>query len=278
MLVGRHFGTTGFDLVPTVGQTITGVKPEFYVSNGATTAGVEVFQPRDWQLIDAFIRKGSQLLVDADIPFDFGASLELRLDHHFNADGELVHPHPALLEAGLAAAGAGFFEKLLRELERIEPSARTLIVSRPDVNLEFEVSVGSIAASSGAEPDRVVSHGWSTGAYVPEAIFHDILEKVLDKARRRQAGPPGSLHRRLLAVDLSTSPIQPHLYDAPRQTLYVDDVRATLGPSVAAGDYDVIALCDSSFDEGLKPLFVSTNDEETASVVVGALPSGTVVV
>jgi hypothetical protein len=84
VLVARHFAVAGFDLAPTVGQTITGVKPEFYASNRATTAGVEVFQPRDWQLIDAFIRKGSQLLVDADIPFDFGASLELRLDHHFN--------------------------------------------------------------------------------------------------------------------------------------------------------------------------------------------------
>jgi hypothetical protein len=77
VLVARHFAAAGFDLAPTVVQTITGVKPEFYASNRATTAGVEVFQPRDWQLIDAFIRKGSQLLVDADIPFDFGASLEL---------------------------------------------------------------------------------------------------------------------------------------------------------------------------------------------------------
>jgi hypothetical protein len=135
------------------------------------------------------------------------------------------------------------------------------------VNLEFEVSIGPIEPSAGEEPDRRVSHSWSTGAYVPEAIFHDILEKVLDKAQRRQAGPPGSPHRRLLAVDLSTTPIQPHLYDGQRQPLYVDDVRDTLGPSVAAGDYDVIALCDPSFEEGLTPLFLCTNDEETAAAL-----------
>jgi hypothetical protein len=277
VLVARHFAGQGLDLAPTVGQTITGVKPEFYVSDGTMTAGIEVFQPRDWQLIDAFIRKGTQLLVDADIPFDFGAGLELRLEHHFDENGQLVHPHPDLLEAGLAAAGSGFFEKLARELERLAPSALTLIVARADVNLEFEASIEMIEPSQGDEPARGVSHGWSVSAYVPEAIFHDILEKVRDKAGRRQAGQPGSQHARLLAVDLSTSPIKPHLYDTPRQTVYLDDVRDTLGSSVAAGDYDVIALCDPSFDEGLVPLFVCTNERETASTLLGPLPSVAVV-
>lgn len=278
VLVARHFADAGFDVAPTVGQTVAGVKPEFYASNGSVKVGVEVFQPRDWQLIDALIRKGTQLLYDADIPFDYGASLELRLDHHFDVDGNLVHPHPALLEAGLAAAGSSFFEKLMREVEAIAPSARTLIVSRPDVNLEFEVRIEPIQSAAADEPDRFVSHGWSTGAYVPEAMFHDTAEKVLDKAKRKQAGPPGSPHARLLAVDLSSSPIRPHLYDAPRRSLYLDDVRNTLGPSVAAGDYDVIALCDPSLDGGLKPLFVCAHDEDVAAAILGALPPSPIIV
>jgi hypothetical protein len=278
VLVARHLADAGFDLSPTVGQTISGVKPEFYASNSTTTVGVEVFQPRDWQLIDAFIRKGTQLLYDADIPFDYGASLELRLDHHFDEDGKLVHPHPAVLEAGLTAAGSGFFDKLVREIEFIAPTARTLIVSRPDVNLEFEVKIEPIREAAGDEPARGISHGWSTAAHVPESIFHDIVEKVLDKAQKKQAGPPGSPHTRLLTVDLSTSPIQPHLYDAPRQQLYLDDIRDTLGPSVAAGDYDAIALCNPSFDHGLNPLFVCASDEESASAVPDALPAGLVIV
>jgi hypothetical protein len=76
-----------------------------------------------------------------------------------------VHPHPALLEAGLATAGARFLEKLAQEIERLEPSERTLIVSRPDVNLEFEVVFGSVHDANGDEPMRAVSHGYSTSAY-----------------------------------------------------------------------------------------------------------------
>jgi putative transposase len=55
--------------------------------------------------------------------FDYNASLELRLEHHFDENHKLVHPHSALLEAGLAAAGASFLEKLTRELERLEPQS-----------------------------------------------------------------------------------------------------------------------------------------------------------
>lgn len=273
VLVASHFNKAGLQINPTTGQTVSGVKPEFYVSDGSMTAAVEVFQPRDWRLIDAFIRKGRQLLYDADVPFDYAASLDLRLDHNFDENHKLVHPHPALLEAGLAAAGAGFLQKLAGEIQRLKPSERTLIVSRPDVNLEFEVTLGPVRDADGDEPARAVSHGYATSAYVPEAIFHDILEKVLDKAQRRQAGPPSSPHTRLLAVDLSTSPIQPHLDDGPRQSSYLDDIRDTLGPSVAGGDYDVVALCEPSFEDGLNARFVCTRDVAVATAVLGSVPS-----
>jgi hypothetical protein len=278
VLVASHFDKAGLQINPTTGQTVSGVKPEFYVSDGSMTAAVEVFQPRDWRLIDAFIRKGTQLLYDADVPFDYAASLDLRLDHHFDEKHKLVHPHPALLEAGLAAAGAGFLEKLTRELERLVPGERTLIVSRPGVNLELEVVFGPVQEADGDEPARAISHGYSTSGYVPEAIFHDILEKVLDKAQRRQAGQPGSPHTRLLAVDLSTSPIQPHLTDGPRQSACLDDIRDTLGPSVADGDYDIVALCQPSFNEGLNARFVCTSAAAVASALLSSLPPATVVV
>ena len=166
----------------------------------------------------------------------------------------------------------------LEKLARLEPSGRTLIVSRPDVNLECEVAFGPIHESDGDEPARAVSHGYSTSGYVPEAIFHDILEKVLDKAQRRQAGPPSAPHARLLAVDLSTSPIRPRLDDGPRQSSYLDDVLDALGPSVAGGDYDVIALCEPSFDDGLNARFVCTRDLVVATALLGSLPSSPVVV
>jgi hypothetical protein len=277
VLVGRHFLERGFQLNPTVGQTIFGPKPEFYVSDGTTSTGVEVFQPRDWRLLDEFTRKTSQLLVDADVPFDFRASLDLRLEHQLDEQHRLVQPHPDLLEQGLAAAGAGFFVRLERELEQLAPSERTLVVARADVNLEFEATIEQIETSTGDEPVRGVGHGYSVSAYVPEAIFRDILEKVRAKARRQQAGPHRTPHARLLVADLSTSPIQPHLYDDIRPQLYMDAIRDVLAPTVP-DDYDVIALCDPSWDGGLNPRSVCARDAHEAEALLGALPPGVVAV
>jgi hypothetical protein len=50
------------------------------------------------------------------------------------------------------------------------------------------------------------------------------------------------------------------------------DVRDMLRPSVAAGDYDTIALCDPSVEHGLTPLFVCMSDEDIAGAMLEALP------
>jgi hypothetical protein len=72
--------------------------------------------------------------------------------------------------------------------------------------------------------------------------------------------------------------IRSHLDHAPRKSLYLDDIRDTLGSSVAGGDYDVVALCEPSFDDGLSPRFVCTRDERAAAAVLSVLPAGLVVV
>ena len=55
------------------------------------------------------------MLADADVPLDFHASLALRLEHLFDKQHRLIHPHPDLLEGSLAVAGAAMLVKLAAE-------------------------------------------------------------------------------------------------------------------------------------------------------------------
>jgi hypothetical protein len=221
---------------------------------------VEVFQPRDWQLIDGFARKATGLLLNADVPTDFYASITLRLEHDFNSEHRLLHPHPEVLEAGLGEAMPEFLAGLADKVAALgEPDDR-LVVSRPDVNLELETTFESVAPS-GEEPDRAIAYGYSVSAYSPEWIFGDILRRIRSKAGERQAGGPGEPRIRLLIVDLSTSPISAHLDDEIRRPRYdqlFDDIVRPCAPD----DYDVIALCEPSWEHGLSPRFVAAGDTE----------------
>jgi hypothetical protein len=197
--VAHDFVKRGFNLATTVGKTIEGAKPEFYADDASLRIGIEVFEPRDWQLLDKLNRKALSLLADADVPLDFHASLVLRLEHLFDEQHRLIHAHPELFECGIALVGTAMLAKLDAQLVRLEPPSHTLVVAYSDVNLEFEAAFDRVAAS-GDRPDRGVSHGYSTGAYDPEAAFRNILRRVRAKAGERQAGPPGSSHVRLRQV------------------------------------------------------------------------------
>ena len=269
-LVAHEFDARGFKLVPTVGETLEGAKPEFYADDGSLRVGVEVFQPRDWRLLDEFNRKAISLLADADVSLDFRASLVLRLEHLFDEQHRLIHAYPELLERGIAIAGMAMLGKLVAEFARLKAPSHTLIVAYPDVNLEFEAAFEGVAAS-GDRPDRCVSHGYSTGAYDPEAAFIDILHRVRAKAGERQAGPPASPHIRLLVVDISTNPFVAHLDDDVRRPHYLDALRDFLLPTITE-DYDVIGLCVPSWDRGLGPAFVCAVSAEVAEAALGALP------
>ena len=267
----RHFLGRGFTLNTTTGETIAGRKPEFYVSDGEIDAGVEVFQPRDWRLLDEFTSKASAFLFNADLGRDYLATLALGLEHEFDEHHRLIHPHPELYEDGLRDAGEQLFAELEAKLPKLTAPEDSLTVAPANINLKLDATFEYVG-ESGDEPVREIRHGYSVSAYSPEWIFGEIAEKVRAKARRRQAGAPDVNYTRLLIVDLSTSPIRPHLDDTIRRPRYLEVIQDTLGETVRC-DYDIIALCESTLDDGLQPRFVvaTAKAAEAAERLVGPL-------
>ncbi len=55
----------------------------------------------------------------------------------------------------------------------------------------------------------------------------------------------------------------------------MEAIRDVLAPTVPS-DYDLIALCDPSWEDGLRPRFVCPQDAHEAEALLGALPGGLV--
>lgn len=240
--VAEHCLARGFTLGSPVGLNIQGAKPDLYVQKGDAKVIIEVFRPRELQSFHDCLTDISRLLKEADIRFDYDASINLDVIDPFDKDGRLVSPwHPIDLDDALEPVVDDALARIAAKLEEIAPAANAEIVEEwPKRNLKILVELTDVRVSVGDEPDRGIGAGKGYGGYEPVGMLARLMPPIVAKAKKRQAGERGDAAR-ILICDVSDTVVSAHLSDEHRKKAFGEILDRELTPRLDH-DYDVIAL------------------------------------
>jgi hypothetical protein len=242
--VAEHCLLREFTIESPVGLPIEGVKPDLYVRKGDVGAIIEVFRPRELPAFHDFLTDVSRLLMETDVRLDYHADVKLKCLSDFDAAGRLVSPwHPVDLDEALAPVAEEALGRVAAAFAVLEPAQkRTLVEEWPERNLKLVVELEDVRATDGDEPARSVYCGKSYGGYEPVGMLARLMEPIVAKAKKRQAGERGE-EARVLICDVSQAIVAAHLDEPYRRERFVAVLRGELEPQVER-NYDVIALCE----------------------------------
>ncbi len=241
--IAEHLFLRNFHIDPALALRVSKRKPDLAVVAQDVKAIVEVTRPREWEATERFRDEVLGLLKNADIPLDFACEVDVRLRNDFDERGQLLQAHPDVIETGVMRVREDCLRSLAVFLSSLGPVGETVFQHEsPDVNLRMIVAFNRIGRSRHAQPDRLVSWNHGVTGYVPEHLFGKLVGRITAKARRRQAGSASHDLARVLACDLSSSQLLPHLNDGVRIGSFVETLARDLAPRIGEG-YDLIALC-----------------------------------
>jgi hypothetical protein len=233
---------TGFDYTKG-GDSV----PDILVEADGMNAVVEVYCPQAWPGLAAY----TQSISDRVKNLDRGIGFEFRIEHRqleqFGLGMRLLQLHPAELSGGLdeqtrLQAVGSLMADLEATLDMGAPGHAR--VELPAINLVTTVDLVGVAPVASALPARAgVVSGPSFGGYRPEAIFADIVERVIDKLEKGQAvgAVPGAVP--VLVVEMSQSELTTELRHA---AFYRPEFEKTLNARLTdLRGYGVLAFCEA---------------------------------
>jgi hypothetical protein len=239
----EHFLLRGFDLrpEPEVGEG----RADLHVGAGDLETIVEVVAPIELKALNDFFDTCRDVGKHLDVPYDYCGRIAMGQLDTFSESGELLHLNPIVLARQLTQTTAvnSFAAQVAGGLVAGQPFQVDQLV--PDLNVRLVAEFADITPAKYSAPTREIALSLpGLSGYAPEAIVDNILGKVNDKARGRQAGEyeaggPG----RLLIADLSTGEVSSEWQNAWYRRRFERMAQERLGPLVGPA-YDAIALVE----------------------------------
>lgn len=256
-----EFGSMGFDDSKGGGSV-----PDILVEGKGVTAVVEVYCPRAWPGLAEYTDTIRDRVKNLDRDIDFEFRIEHEQLERFGLGMQLLQLHPGELSAGLdEQTRLHATEALLADLEaglEAGSSARAR-VELPAVNLVTTVKLVAVSPASSPVPARVgVISGPSFGGYRPEAMFTDVVERVIEKLKGGQAIGIVADAVPVLVVEMSQSELTSELrYPGFYQHEFEKTLTAEL---TGLHGYGVVALCEAvEWGRRLLPRFLVVDHEVT---------------
>jgi hypothetical protein len=221
--------------------------PDMLVEGTGVTAVVEVFCPQAWPGLADYTQMITDRVKNLDRGVDFGFRIEHEQLEQFGPGMPLLPLHPADVSdrldepTRLEATGA-----LINGVEaaldnHVPPRARTELAA---INLATTVELSRVTTASTPVPARAgVISGPAFGGYRPEAMFADVVKRVIGKLEKRQAVGVSPDAVPVLVVEMSQSQLTSEL----RHTQYYrPGFEKTLNTRLTdLRGYGVVAFCEA---------------------------------
>lgn len=200
-LLADHFLTRG--LAVSKGQAGNGRNPDLEIVASDFTATVEVYSPRSWQWRKDWLDDVVDTLKYADIPYAYSVSVDV-LVHGIPVDTEL-------LEKMILDTGRDVLTRLTTDLGNIDETVagETWMYDHQGGEITTTIHFTRVEHTN-IGLDRWVSMSPPGEIYRAEPEFDDVLQKIREKAEKRQA-ERGSGVVRGLAADVSRTGIDHEL-------------------------------------------------------------------
>ena len=222
VLLADHFLQRGFAV--SKGSAGNGRNADLEVVGANLSATVEVYSPRSWQAREDWIQDVVDTLKNADIPFEYAASVKV--------DTGGIPMTGDLLEDMILRTGRNVLTQIASDLATLDETiaGTTWTYQHQSVEMTTSIEFGHVARNSSG---LVRSVGTSPPGEVlwADEVFEEVLAKIREKAERRQAAR-GSGELKGLAVDMSRTGID----------FQLESGRLTLDPSTAGLDLDELGL------------------------------------
>jgi hypothetical protein len=192
-LHGDHFLLRGLAVTRGRGG---GSKPDLEVRADDFSATVEVYSPRNWQARGDWVGNVIDTLKNADVPYEYAATVSMNLDAPMHSDG---------VETIINQTGASVLESLSDDITAVTASAvgTTWTYAHSDAPMTTTVEFLHVADNRVA-PVRMIGSSPPGEHFQADEEFADLLGKILNKADQGQVGH-GTGSFRGLAVDASRS-------------------------------------------------------------------------
>ena len=233
-----EFGIAGFD-----GSKGRESVPDILVRGNGVAAVVEVYCPRAWPGLAAYTDAIRDRVKNLDRGIDFDFRIEHEQLDRFGPESQLLQLHPAELSGGLdEQTRLPATEALLADLEAgLEAgSPARARFELPAINLVTTIELGSVSPASSPVPARAGTVcGPSFGGYRPEAMFTDIIGRLIEKLRQGQAVGIVADAVPVLVVEMSQSELTSEL----RYPFYQREFEKTLNAKLSdLHRYGVVAF------------------------------------
>jgi hypothetical protein len=221
-LLADHFLTRGLRV--SKGRRGNGRNPDLEIVADDFSVTVEAYSPRSWQWRKDWLDDVTDTLKYADIPYAYRATVDVEV-HGIPVDVEL-------LEDMILRTGRDVLQRLTADLDTLDEAATGVTWRYEHHSGEMTTSIefkrvqrndtGLVRAVAMSPPGEI---------YRAEPEFADVLQKIREKAEKRQA-ERGSGELRGLVADVSRTGIDYEL----------ETGRLTLDPATAGVDLDELGL------------------------------------
>jgi hypothetical protein len=178
------------------GSSGHGVKPDLEVGASNYTATLEVYSPRNWQARGDWVGNLIDSLKNADVPYEYAAAVSVSLEVSIHSDD---------VEAIIDETGAEVLRQLQEDISSMAASSAgsKWVYLHDGGPMTTTVELLHVARNDSA-PIRFISSSPPSDLFQADKEFDDLLDKVVAKAKRKQASS-GTGEFRGLAVDASRS-------------------------------------------------------------------------
>jgi hypothetical protein len=241
--VAEHFLLRDFALEPE--PAVGDGRADLHIATDERKAIVEIIAPIELKALNDFFEMCGDVAKHLDVAYDYRGRVEMSQLETFDESGELLHVNPIVLAKQLAQMNAvnDFAAAFAEQL--VGGNAFTIDTPVVELNIRLVADFGDITPSAFGAPAREIALALpGLSGYAPEAIFDNILRKLSNKGRGRQAGEHeagGPL--RVLIADLSTAEVSSEWQNAGYRSRFERMAEERLGPLVGP-DYDAVALVE----------------------------------
>jgi hypothetical protein len=244
------------------------VSPDLQADVDGIDVAIEVYSPRELAAVDDWVEELKDLVNQIDLPTDYNSSVATKLEQSIPPPRTPFDPWaPAKILAQtrteVIAAIQHDVDASLRELQPMSKTYRhgesSLLTTVELANVRRAVNRGPVRSGSFSYP------GFS--GYSPAGVFRTIVQRALNKARRRQAhGVPAAA--RVLVVYMMGTKIAEDLVHPG----HMEEAKAKLdGTDPQRFGLDAIAFVVRAQPRGLAFLFAVGDDTTLTTAQVEAM-------